>query len=397
MRIAIVTESFPPDVNGVAHSVVRVAEHLRAPRPPAAGHRARSPPSARAARDRRVPYPVVRMPVAADARLPAASGSACPARALTERAASRTRPTSSTWPARSCSARGARAGRRACGLPTVAVYQTDVAGVRPRVPGRAGARRAAWRWLRAHPQRRRPHPRAVHAPRPPRWSRTASAGCGCGGAASTPSGSTRRSATTRLRRALAPNGEVLVGYVGRLAVEKRVDLLADACRLPGVRVVVVGDGPARRTLRRGAARRGLPRRAARRAARPALRQPRRLRPHRTVRDVRPDRAGGAGQRGAGGGAGRRRAARPGRRPGVTGDAGAAAATAPRSPRRWPSWPPTASCAAAYGPAARGEVAARTWAAVGDELIAHYIDVTTPRVPLEHRAPTAADHRAPTAV
>ena len=28
MRIAIITESFPPDVNGVAHCVVRVAENL---------------------------------------------------------------------------------------------------------------------------------------------------------------------------------------------------------------------------------------------------------------------------------------------------------------------------------------------------------------------------------
>ena len=28
MRIAYVTESFPPDVNGVAHTAVRVAEHL---------------------------------------------------------------------------------------------------------------------------------------------------------------------------------------------------------------------------------------------------------------------------------------------------------------------------------------------------------------------------------
>ena len=61
MRVAIITESFPPDVNGVAHCVLRVAELLArrghhplviAPQPP------------RAKRDEKAcyPFPVVRVP-----------------------------------------------------------------------------------------------------------------------------------------------------------------------------------------------------------------------------------------------------------------------------------------------------------------------------------------------
>lgn len=46
-----------------------------------------------------------------------------------------------------------------------------------------------------------------------------------------------------LRRAWAPAGEVVVGYVGRLAPEKRVGDLAQPAGIPGVSVVIVGDGP----------------------------------------------------------------------------------------------------------------------------------------------------------
>ena len=51
-----------------------------------------------------------------------------------------------------------------------------------------------------------------------------------------------------LRAELAPAGELLVGFVGRLAPEKRAHLLEPISTLPGVRLVVVGDGPRRRQL-----------------------------------------------------------------------------------------------------------------------------------------------------
>jgi phosphatidylinositol alpha 1,6-mannosyltransferase len=53
-----------------------------------------------------------------------------------------------------------------------------------------------------------------------------------------------------LRRRLAPGGETIVGYVGRLAKDKRVRLLEHVSRLRGIRLVVVGDGPERARLRR---------------------------------------------------------------------------------------------------------------------------------------------------
>ena len=54
-------------------------------------------------------------------------------------------------------------------------------------------------------------------------------------------------------RARAPgarsDGELLVGYVGRLAAEKELELLTHLHDLPGTRLVLVGGGPEEQRLR----------------------------------------------------------------------------------------------------------------------------------------------------
>ena len=247
MRIALITESFLPDVNGVANSVVRAAEHLVrrghqplviAPQPPA-GHRGGDAV-------RGLPYPVVRMPSLPMPGYPQLR-LGLPTPSLT--AAIRAHGTEVVHLA-SPFVLGAwgSAEARSLRLPAVAVYQTDVAAY-ARVYRVGMTEGAAWRWIRTV------HNAAARTLAPSTESAAALAGHGVQrvhlwrrGVDNERFDPRHRSAT--LRRVLAPNGEVLVGFVGRLAVEKQVDLLAETSRLPGVRLVIVGDGPAAGTLRR---------------------------------------------------------------------------------------------------------------------------------------------------
>jgi len=56
------------------------------------------------------------------------------------------------------------------------------------------------------------------------------------------------SEVTQLRKQLAPNGEKIVGYVGRLAAEKSVDRFAEFKDIENTVFLIVGDGPERSAL-----------------------------------------------------------------------------------------------------------------------------------------------------
>jgi phosphatidylinositol alpha 1,6-mannosyltransferase len=144
---------------------------------------------------------------------------------------------------------GAVVTARRLGLPTVAVYATDMAAyARAYHLGRPGVT-VAWNYLRkvhnAIDRTLAPSTATAADLASRGFERVLVWGRGVDTDRFSPA---KRSA--ELRRQFAPQGEVVVGYVGRLATEKRLDLLAGVARLPGVRLVIVGAGPADVAVRR---------------------------------------------------------------------------------------------------------------------------------------------------
>ncbi|MFZ7089117.1 glycosyltransferase family 4 protein [Curtobacterium sp. RRHDQ10] len=245
------TESFLPTVNGVTTSVLAILDHLER-----RGHRAvviapATPWTSERRSSTRLEqyrgFDVHRVPAVAYRQFPVA----LPHPVLDTILA---RSGADVLHAASPLLLGGRAVTAAArlGIPSVAVFQTDVAGF-VRRNGFPGASPLVWKVLS------RIHAGAslTLAPSSATVAMLAEAGVervhrwGRGVDARLFDPARRASAPVRaLRRRIAPAGETVVGYVGRLAPEKEVERLAELGGIPGLRVVVAGGGPSRAALER---------------------------------------------------------------------------------------------------------------------------------------------------
>lgn len=239
LRVLVVTESFLPQVNGVTNSVRRVLEHLAAE-----GHVAEvvapTGPSTYAG------YPVtiargVSLPFYKDFRIGLETRRRLRAVML------RFQPdvVHIASPA-TLGYQAARAARE-LGIPTVAIYQTDLVGFAERynIAGGTAAMSKLTKMIHVSVDRTLAPSTAsvrqleeMQVPGLARWPRGVDLDMFDPGYRD-----------QRLHDELAPNGETLVGYVGRLAPEKELELLAHVDKLPGARLVIVGGGPEEQRLR----------------------------------------------------------------------------------------------------------------------------------------------------
>ena len=246
VRIAIVAESFLPNVNGVSNSVLRVLEHLRRTEHEAlviAPDNPRGEPRADRLHDgvrvHRVPARMFPAVTSLPLGVP---------RPEVLRVLRGFDPHVIHLASPALLGYGGILAARRLGIPTVAVYQTDIAGFAGSY-GLPLAAPMAWAWLRhLHSLADRtlaPSTAAIDTltakgfPRVHHWARGVNL-----------TGFAPSARDEVLRRQWSPQGRPVIGFVGRLAPEKHVDRLAALARRPDLQVVIVGDGVERPRLQK---------------------------------------------------------------------------------------------------------------------------------------------------
>lgn len=242
VRVAFIAESFLPSINGVTNSVLRMLEHLRQ-----RGHQAmviastdpRGVPTSHAGFPIRTTasltlpwYPDMRMSTTFSLQIERMLADFCPD--VVHLAA----PVVLGWKGITATAR--------LGLPSVALYQTEVPQYAAQY-GYPAAESLLWRHLR------NVHNLATINLAPSSFTRDELIDRGFARVAVWGRGvDTERfnpdQRDQQLHNNWAPDGQVVVGYMGRLGPEKQVNDLATLADLPGIQLVIIGDGPQRAEL-----------------------------------------------------------------------------------------------------------------------------------------------------
>jgi phosphatidylinositol alpha 1,6-mannosyltransferase len=235
MRVLVVSESFLPTVNGVTNSVCKVLDHLAL-----RGHTAHVMVPSCGAPATYAGFPVEQIASLPYRQFPVGLPGLHVQRIIEEFAPDVIHVASPFL----LGAEAIAAGRR-LHIPTVAIFQTDVAGYARR-NHLAALEAVAWRIMRrihrdatvtlVPSSSTMADLRRAGLRRLKRWGR------GVDLATYHPRNRARAD-TKRLRLELSPNGEVVVGYVGRVAPEKQVERMAALRPIPGIRLAIVGDGP----------------------------------------------------------------------------------------------------------------------------------------------------------
>jgi len=242
MRVAVVSESFLPTVNGVTTSVLRVLDHLAAQ-----GHEAIVICPDAGAPAEYAGFRIHQVPSIAYRQFPVGLPSPQVQRILSGFGPDVLHAASPFL----LGAQAIAAANR-LGVPSVAIYQTDVAGFARR-NGLGMTSAIAWKYVRwvheGADLTLAPSAASEYDLRTAGVSRLARWGRGVDLERYHPN-KRRTTAAATLRERLSPDGETVVGYVGRIAREKQVERLRALRGIDGLSIAIVGDGPARDAVAR---------------------------------------------------------------------------------------------------------------------------------------------------